>query len=138
MPKVLWSVPIPDLSIHLNPKCMRLSEIQIELVQLNILFEEKQRVELSELLQITWMQRKIQVIFKKIKNGIPCHYNQNNSLPQALNSSNQPSEENKSLEKGGVACIAKEVVELLKVFFHVGNANSSQHYLLEDIASYVE
>ncbi|CAI2174651.1 5659_t:CDS:2 [Funneliformis geosporum] len=129
MPKVLWSVPIPDLSIHLNPKCMRLSEIQIELVQLNILFEEKQRVELSELLQITWMQRKIQ---------IPCHYNQNNSLPQALNSSNQPSEENKSLEKGGVACIAKEVVELLKVFFHVGNANSSQHYLLEDIASYVE
>ncbi|CAG8607173.1 3163_t:CDS:10, partial [Diversispora eburnea] len=51
-PKVLWNIPIPDSSIHLNPKRMRLSEIQNELIQRDVLFEGNQnRTELSILLQ---------------------------------------------------------------------------------------
>ena len=36
-------------------------------------------------------------------------------------------------KKGRGAQIAKEVVELLKGYFHAGNANSSQRYLPEDM-----
>ncbi|RHZ53218.1 hypothetical protein Glove_444g25 [Diversispora epigaea] len=41
--------------------------------------------------------------------------------------------EQKYGKKGGGTRITKEVVKLLKGFFHAGNANSSQRYLLEDM-----
>ncbi|RHZ44713.1 hypothetical protein Glove_712g6 [Diversispora epigaea] len=119
---------------------MRLSEIQNELLQRDVLFEKNQnRTELSTLLQKN--------LDEKRNAGPSPSQNNTTSLPDVSNLpySNIIEEryplpkgwaikgEQKYGKKGSGTRIAKEVVDLLKGFFHTGNANSSQHYLPEDM-----
>ncbi|RHZ86788.1 hypothetical protein Glove_46g82 [Diversispora epigaea] len=119
---------------------MRLSEIQNELLQRDVLFEKNQnRTELSTLLQKN--------LDEKRNAGLSPSQNNTTSLPDVsnLSYSNIIEEryplpkgwaikgEQKYGKKGSGTCIAKEVVDLLKGFFHAGNANSSQRYLPEDM-----
>ncbi|RHZ88774.1 hypothetical protein Glove_21g132 [Diversispora epigaea] len=139
-PKVSWNIPIPDSSIHLNPKRMRLSEIQNELIQRDVLFEDNQnRIELSILLQKNLDEK---------RNADPSSLQNNTfNLSDVLNSSYSTIIEEqyplpngwaikgkqKYGKKGSGTRIAKDVVDLLKGFFHARNVDSSQHYLPEDM-----
>ncbi|CAG8515799.1 16423_t:CDS:2, partial [Dentiscutata heterogama] len=123
---------------HLNPERMRLSEIRNELMQRNILFDENcDRTELKTLLQQTLDAEKNSELLPPNQNSI--------SLPNPSIQYTNTIEEQYPLPKGwaikgkqkfgkkGGAHISKEVADLLKGYFHVGNANSSQRYQPEDM-----
>ncbi|CAG8574460.1 18359_t:CDS:2 [Dentiscutata erythropus] len=125
-------------TLHLNPERMRLSEIRNELMQRNILFDENcDRTELKTLLQQTLDAEKNSELLPPNQNSI--------SLPNPSIQYTNTIEEQYPLPKGwaikgkqkfgkkGGAHISKEVADLLKGYFHAGNANSSQRYQPEDM-----
>ncbi|CAG8660284.1 8550_t:CDS:2, partial [Diversispora eburnea] len=128
-----------QLLVHLNSKRMRLSEIQNELMQRDVLFEENQnRSELSMLLQKN-IDEKRNANSSPSENDIIMLDVSNFSYSDIIKNQYPLSKgwaikgKQKYEKKGSESCIAKEVLDLLKGFFHIRNVDSSQSYLPEDI-----